>query len=146
MAAKPDARIPCQEEDDRPNGKTASDTKPDARVPSQVEYDDDPKNRAHSDSKPDARLPSQVEYDDDPKRRALSDTKPDARVPSQVEGDEDPALRSRTKRATQMPYQGDDEDDVFESTGNKGDLLIVLLRTRSFPDNHECFFSSFFKQ
>ena len=70
----------------------------------------------------------------------LLDTKPDARVPSQVEGDEDPALSSRTKQATQMLYPVDDEDDVFESTGNKGDLLIVLLRTRSFPDNHEYFF------
>lgn len=149
MAAKPDARIPCQVEDDSPNGKTASDTKPDARLPSQVEYDDDPKNRVRSDSKPDARLPSQVEHDDDPKRRAQSDTKPDARVPSQVEDDddlknrvlsdtktdarvpsqvevdEDPVLSSRTKLASQMLYQVDDEDDVFESTGIKGDLLIV---------------------
>lgn len=168
VAAKPDARIPCQEEDDRPNGKTASDTKPDARVPSQVEDDDDPKNRAQSDSKPDARLPSQVEYDDDPKRRAQSDTKPDARVPSQVEDDddlknrvlpdtktdarvpsqvevdEDPALRSRTKLASQMLYQVDDEDDVFESKGIKGDLLIVLPNLGHFLTAMSIFFPSFF--
>ena len=93
-----------------------------------------------SNTKPDARVPSQVEDDDDLKSRVLLDTKPDARVPSQVEGDEDPALSSRTKQVTQMLYPVDDEDDVFQSTGNKGDLLIVLLRTRSFPDNHEYFF------
>ncbi|CAH3023725.1 unnamed protein product [Porites evermanni] len=149
---KPDARVPSQvEDDDDPKNRAQSDSKPDARWPSQVEHDDDPKNTAQSDSKPEARLPSQVEYDDHPKRRALSDTKPDARVPSQVEddddlksrvlldtkpdarvpsqveGDEDPALRSRTKRATRMPYQGDDEDDVFESTGNKEVKRNALL-------------------
>ncbi|CAH3190555.1 unnamed protein product, partial [Porites evermanni] len=144
VAAKPDARIPCQEEDDRPNGKTASDTKPDARLPSQVEYDDDPKNRVQSDSKPDARLPSQVEYDDDPKNRAQSDSKPDTRLPSQVEHDDDPkrrALQSDTKPDARVPsqveddddlknrmlYQVDDEDDVFESTGNKEVKRNALL-------------------
>ena len=144
MAAKPDARIPCQEEDDRPNGKTESDTKPDARLPSQVEYDDDSKNRAQSDSKPDARVPSQVENDNDLKSRVLLDTKPDALVPSQVEVDEDPALRSRTKLASQMLYQVDDEDDVFESTGIKGDLFIVLPKLGHFLTAMSNFFSSFF--
>lgn len=146
LDAKPDARNPSQvEDDDDPKGAAQLDTKPDARIPSQVE-NDDPKDAAQLDTKPDARVPSQVEGDEDPKGAAQLDTKPDARTPSQVEDSEELEFNSRSN-ASQVnkrishAISTDDDDDVFDSTGDnkvkKHALLISCCRNSKSDKTHD---------
>ena len=79
------------------------------------------------DTKPDARIPSQVEESHNNHKgegQAELDAKPDARIPSQVEDTEELDLNS--KPGYQFPHQAtsngdddndDDDDDVFDCTG-----------------------------